>query len=107
MLTIQNIDKIINQRIVLSVVRIDMRGTYYILNTWKWSQQGNEQYHFHLRHVNKLHNDIKIVLNRFKTDTGYILWNEDKPKNDMLLSTATINNMQMFLRAIETVMIMN
>ena len=98
MLTIQNTHELINQRIQLS------GATYYVLNTWSWNQEGNEQYHFHIRHINKTHSDIKIVLNRFKTDKGYIIWNEDTPINSMLLKVEQISNKQTFIRAVEMIM---
>jgi hypothetical protein len=99
MLTIQNIHKLINQRIELSGM------TYYVLNTWSWNQLGNEQYHIHMRHINKTHSDIKIVLNRFKTGKGYILWNENGTSS-MVLSSEQIKSKQTFLKAIEMIMIM-
>ena len=100
MLTIQNIHKLINQRIQLSGM------TYYVLNTWSWNQAGNEQYHIHMRHINKTHSDIKIVLNRFKTNGGYILWDENNHNFDMLLTAEYIKDKQKFLKAIEQIMIM-
>jgi hypothetical protein len=100
MLTIQNTHTLIQQRIQLSGM------TYYVLNTWSWNQLGNEQYHIHIRHINKTHSDIKIVLNRFKTDDGYILWNENEPMNSMLLKSEQIKHKQTFLKAIELVMVM-
>lgn len=100
MLTIENKHELINQRIQLSGM------TYYILNTWGWNQEGNEQYHIHLRHINKTYSDIKIVLNRFKTDKGYIIWNEATPINSMLLKVEQISNKQTFIRAVEMIMIM-
>jgi len=106
MLRIENIDKIINQRIVLNIVRPDRRGTYYILNTWRWLQEGNELYYFHLRHINKLHSDVRIVLNRFKTGEGYILWDEDNPNNSMLVTAEQMKDKQTFLKAIELIMVM-
>jgi len=99
MLTIQNIHKLINQRIQLSGM------TYYVLNTWSWNQAGNEQYHIHTRHINKTHSDIMLILNRFKTGKGYILWNENGTSS-MLLSSEQIKHKQTFLKAIEVVMIM-
>ena len=99
MLTIQNTHELIHQRIQLS------GATYYVLNTWSWNQLGNEQYHIHMRHINKTHSDIKIVLNRFKTGKGYILWNENG-MSSMLLSSEQIKHKQTFLKAIELVMIM-
>jgi hypothetical protein len=99
MLTIENTHELINQRIQLSGM------TYYVLNTWAWNQEGNEQYHIHIRHINKTHSDIKIVLNRFKTGKGYILWNENGTSS-MLLSSEQIKSKQTFLKAIELVMIM-
>ena len=101
MLTIENTHKLINRKIQLS------GATYYVLNTWAWNQEGNEQYHIHIRHINKTRSDIKIILNRFKTGKGYILWDENNHMNNRLLTPATINNMPMFLRAIELVMMMN
>jgi hypothetical protein len=101
MLTIENMHTLINKRIVLSGT-----GVYYVFNTWGWNQPGNEQYHIHIRHINKTHSDIKIVLNRFKTDDGYILWNENEPMNSMLLKSEQIKHKQTFLKAIELVMVM-
>ena len=98
MLTIQNIHKLINQRIQLSGM------TYYVLNTWSWNQAGNEQYHIHTRHINKTHSDIMLILNRFKTGKGYILWNENGTSS-MVLSSEQIRSKQTFLKAIELVMI--
>ena len=98
MLTIQNIHKLINQRIQLSGM------TYYVLNTWSWNQEGNEQYHIHIRHINKTQSDIKIVLNRFKTGKGYILWNENGTSS-MLLSSEQIQYSKL-CKAIEQIMIM-
>ena len=104
MLVIKNMFTLINQIIDGGT------ETYYVLNTWGWNQEGNEQYHIHLRHINKLHSDIKIVLNRFKTGNGigagYILWNENIPMSSMLLMSEQISNKQTFLKAIEMVMIM-
>ena len=103
MLTIKNTHNLINQRINWGA------ETYYVLNTWAWNQEGNEQYHFHLRHITKTHSDIKIVLNRFKTgvssNAGYILWNENIPINSTLLNVEQINNKQTFLKALEMIMI--
>ena len=101
MLTIENMHTLINQRIVLSST-----GAYYVFNTWGWNQEGNEQYHFHIRHINKTHSDIKIVLNRFKTNGGYILWDENNDNFDMLLTAEYIKDKQKFLQAIEQIMIM-
>ncbi len=101
MLTIENTHKLINQRIQLS------GATYYVLNTWAWNQEGNEQYHIHIRHINKTHSDIKIILNRFKTGKGYILWDENNHMNNMLLSSEQIKSKKQFLNAIELVMIIN
>jgi hypothetical protein len=98
MLTIENMFTLINQRIDSGM------GIYYVLNTWSWNQEGNEQYHIHLRHINKTYSDIKIVLNRFKTDNGYIIWNEDTPINSMLLKVEQISNKQTFIRAVEMIM---
>ena len=100
MLTIQNIHKLINQRIQLSGM------TYYVLNTWSWNQEGNEQYHFYIRHINKTYSDIKIVLNRFKTNGGYILWDENNHMSSMLLTAEHIRHKHKFLKAIEQIMIM-
>ncbi len=100
MLTIENTHELINQRIQLSGM------TYYVLNTWSWNQEGNEQYHIHIRHINKTQSDIKIILNRFKTGKGYILWNENNDMSSMLLSSEQIKSKQTFLKAIEVVMIM-
>jgi hypothetical protein len=100
MLTIRNTHNLINQRINWGT------ETYYVLNTWAWNQEGNEQYHFHLRHITKTHSDIKIVLNRFKTDGGYILWNEnDGMNNCMLVRSEQIKSKKTFLYCIERVMI--
>jgi len=101
MLTIENMHTLINQRIVLSGT-----GAYYVFNTWGWNQEGNEQYHIHMRHINKTHSDIKIVLNRFKTNGGYILWDENNDNFDMLLTAEYIKDKQKFLQAIEQIMIM-
>ena len=101
MLTIENMHTLINKRIVLSGT-----GVYYVFNTWGWNQEGNEQYHFHIRHINKTHSDIKIVLNRFKTNGGYILWDENNDNFDMLLTAEYIKDKQKFLKAIEQIMIM-
>ena len=106
MLTIENKHTLINQRIVLSIVRPYMRGTYFIYNMYD-AVGGEREYHLHIRHINKLHSDIRIVLNRFKTGKGYILWNEDKPISNMLLTGEQIKSKQTFLKAIEMIMIMN
>ena len=106
MLTIENKHTLINQRIVLSIVRPDMKGTYKIYNMYDAIGAADE-YHLHIRHINKLHSDIRIVLNRFKTGKGYILWNEDKPISNMLLTGEQIKSKQTFLKAIEMIMIMN
>jgi hypothetical protein len=110
MLTIENKHTLINETIVLNVVKPGLSKTYYVYNTWGWNQEGNEQYHFHIRHIHKLHSDIKIVLNRFKTGNGigagYILWNEDTPINSMLLSSEQIRSKETFLYCIERVMVM-
>ena len=104
MLTIQNTHNLINQRINWGT------ETYYVLNTWAWNQEGNEQYHIHMRHITKTYSDIKIVLNRFKTgasrDAGYILWNEHEPTNCMLVMSEQIKSKQTFLYCIERVMVM-
>lgn len=101
MLTIQNTHELIHQRMSLYGV------TYYVLNTWAWNQEGNEQYHFHMRCVNKTHSDIKIILNRFKTGKGYILWNEDNDKSSMLLRSEQIKNKQTFVQMFEILTITN
>ena len=101
MLTIQNTHELINQKIQLSWTVI-----YYVLNTWSWNQAGNEQYHIHMRHINKTHSDIILILNRFKTGEGYILWNENEGNNCMLVRSEQIRSKQTFLKAIEVVMIM-
>jgi hypothetical protein len=106
MLTIENMFTLINETIVLNVVKPGLSKTYYVYNTWGWNQEGNEQYHFHIRHIHKLHSDIKIVLNRFKTGKGYILWDENNHMNSMLLTSEQINNKQTFIKAIEMIMIM-
>ena len=98
MLTIQNTHELIQQRIQLSGM------TYYVLNTWSWNQKGNEQYHIHIRHINKTHSDIKIILNRFKTGKGYILWNENGTSS-MVLSSEQIQYSKL-CKAIEQIMIM-
>ena len=104
MLTIENKHNLINQRIVLNVVRPDLRGTYYVYNMWEgW---GNTRYDIHMRHINKLHDDIELILQRFKTGEGYILCKKDRPMSSMLLSSEQIKNKQTFLKAIELVMIM-
>ena len=99
MLTIQNIHKLINQRIQLSGM------TYYVLNTWSWNQAGNEQYHIHTRHINKTHSDIMLILNRFKTGKGYILRDENNHMNSILLSSEQIQYSKL-CKAIEQIMIM-
>ena len=104
MLTIENKHNLIDARVVLSVIRIDMRGTYYVYNIWDgWC---DTRYDIHLRHINKLHNDIELVLQRVKTGNGYILCNKNKPKNSMLLTAEQIESKFTFLKAIEVVMIM-
>ena len=104
MLTIENKHNLINQRVVLSVIRIDMRGTYYVYNIWDgWC---DTRYNIHMRHINKLHNDIELVLQRVKTGNGYILCNKNKPKNSMLLTAEQIQSKFTFLKAIELVMTM-
>jgi hypothetical protein len=44
MLTIKNVHNLINQRIVLNVIRPDLRGTYFVYNMSKWYQNetGND-----------------------------------------------------------------
>jgi hypothetical protein len=102
MLTIENTDKLINQRLTIPI------GNYYVFNTWKWTQQGNEQYHLHIRHVNKTHSDIRLVLNRFvtrfPTAEGYILWDQDNDNKCMLLSYEQIKSKETFIYCIERVM---
>ena len=106
MLTIENKHTLINQRIVLSVVRPDMMGTYKIYNMYD-AVGGEDEYHLHIRHINKLHSDVRLILNRFKTGKGYILFNKDNPMSSMLLRSEQIDNKPTFLKAIEMVMIMN
>jgi hypothetical protein len=108
MLTIKNVHNLINQRIVLNVIRPDLRGTYFVYNMSKWYQNetGTETYHIHMRHINKLHSDIQLVLNRLKTGESYMLFNKDKPKNNLLLKSTQIKHKQTFIKAIERVMIM-
>ena len=104
MLTIENKHTLINQRIVLNIVRPDLRGTYFVYNMWEgW---GDTRYDIHLRHINKLHNDIELVLERVKTGKGYKLCNKNKPKNSMLLTAEQIQSKFTFLKAIEVVMTM-
>jgi hypothetical protein len=102
MLTIENTDKLINQRLTIPI------GNYYVFNTWKETQQGNEQYHLHIRHVNKTHSDVRLVLNRFitrfPTAEGYILWDEDIDRKCMLLSYEQIKDKKTFIHCIERVM---
>jgi len=102
MLTIENIDNLISQRLTIPM------GNYYVYNTWMWTQPGNEQYHFHIRHVNKTHSDVRLVLNRFKTrfpsGDGYILWDEDTDRKCTLLDLETIKDMNKFIKEIERVM---
>ena len=108
MLTIKNVHNLINQRIVLNVIRPDLRGTYFVYNMSKWYQNetGTETYHIHMRHINKLHSDVELILQRFKTGKGYILFNKSRPMSSMLLSSEQIKHKQTFLKAIELVMIM-
>ena len=104
MLTIENKHTLINQRIVLNVIRPDLRGTYFVYNMWSgWS---DTQYDIHMRHINKLHSDIELILQRFKTGKGYILWDENNHMNSILLSSEQIKSKQTFLKAIEFVMTM-
>jgi hypothetical protein len=102
MLTIENTHKLINQRLTIPI------GNYYVYNTWAWNQEGNEQYHLHIRHVNKTHSDIRLVLNRFvtrfPTAEGYILWVEDNDKKCMLLNFEQIKDKNTFIYCIERVM---
>ena len=104
MLTIENKHTLINQRIVLSVIRPDLRGTYFVYNIWDgWS---DTQYDIHMRHINKKHSDVELILQRFKTGEGYILCNKNRPMSSILLSSEQIKHKQTFLKAIELVMIM-
>jgi hypothetical protein len=104
MLTIKNKHNLINQRIPLSAPIPGLSKTYFVYNIWDgW---GDTRYDIHLRHINKLHNDIELVLERVKTDKGYKLCNKNKPKNSMLLSSEQIKDKQTFLKAIEVVMTM-
>jgi hypothetical protein len=105
MLTIQNKHTLINQRIVLSAPIPHLSRTYFVYNIWDgW---GDTRYDIHIRHINKLHSDIELILLRVKTGEGYILCNKNKPSNSMLLSSEQIRSKQTFLKAIEVVMIMN
>jgi hypothetical protein len=105
MLTIENKHTLINQRIQLSVIRPDLRGTYFVYNIWDgWS---DTQYDIHMRHINKLHSDVELILQRFKTGKGYILFNKSRPMNSILLSSEQMKHKQTFLKAIEQIMIMN
>ena len=104
MLTIENKHNLINQRIVLSMVSPGLSRTYYVYNIWDgW---GDTRYDIHLRHINKLHSDIELILQRFKTGKGYILCKKDRPMHSMLLSSEQIKHKQTFLNCIEKVMIM-
>jgi len=104
MLTIENKHNLINQRIVLSAPIPHLSRTYFVYNIWDgW---GDTRYDIHIRHINKLHNDIELVLLRVKTGKGYTLCNKNKPKNSMLLSSEQIKHKQTFLNCIEKVMIM-
>jgi hypothetical protein len=104
MLTIENKHTLINQRIVLNVIRPDLRGTYYVYNIWDgW---GDTRYDIHMRHINKKHSDVELILLRVKTGEGYILCNKNKPSNSMLLTAEQIQSKFTFLKAIELVMIM-
>ena len=104
MLTIENKHNLINQRIVLSMVSPGLSRTYYVYNIWDgW---GDTRYDIHIRHINKLHSDIELILLRVKTGEGYILCNKNKPKNSMLLSSEQIKHKQTFLNCIEVVMTM-
>jgi hypothetical protein len=105
MLTIQNKHNLINQRIQLSMVSPGLSRTYFVYNIWEgW---GDTRYDIHIRHINKLHSDIELILQRFKTGKGYILCNKNKPTNSMLLSSEQIKHKQTFLNCIEVVMTMN
>jgi hypothetical protein len=104
MLTIENKHNLINQRIELSVTIPGLSRTYYVYNMWEgW---GNTRYDIHMRHINKLHSDIELILQRFKTGKGYILCNKNRPMSSILLSSEQIKHKQTFLKAIEVVMIM-
>jgi hypothetical protein len=104
MLTIENKHTLINQRIVLSAPIPGLSKTYFVYNIWDgW---GDTRYDIHMRHINKLHSDVELILLRVKTGEGYILCNKNKPKNSMLLSSEQIKHKQTFLKAIEVVMIM-
>jgi len=104
MLTIQNKHTLINERIILSAPIPGLSKTYFVYNIWDgWC---DTRYDIHLRHINKLHNDIELVLLRVKTDNGYILCNKNKPKNSMLLQSEQIKDKKTFLKAIELVMTM-
>jgi hypothetical protein len=104
MLTIENKHTLINQRIVLSAPIPGLSKTYFVYNIWDgW---GDTRYDIHMRHINKLHSDVELVLLRVKTGKGYTLCNKNKPSNSMLLSSEQIRSKQTFLKAIEVVMIM-
>jgi len=105
MLTIENKHTLINQRIQLSApIPPGLSRTYFVYNIWDgW---GDTRYDIHLRHINKLHNDIELILLRVKTGKGYKLCNKNKPKNSMLLQSEQIKDKQTFLKAIEVVMTM-
>jgi hypothetical protein len=104
MLTIQNKHNLINERIVLNIIRPDMRGTYFVYNMWQgW---GDTRYDIHLRHINNLHSDVELILQRVKTGGGYLLYNKERPNNSMLLSSEQIKHKQTFLNCIEVVMTM-
>jgi hypothetical protein len=104
MLTIENKHTLINQRIVLSAPIPGLSKTYFVYNIWDgW---GDTRYDIHMRHINKLHSDVELILLRVKTGEGYILCNKNKPINSMLLSSEQIKHKQTFLKAIEVVMIM-
>jgi hypothetical protein len=104
MLTIENKHNLINQRIELSVTVPGLSRTYYVYNMWEgW---GNTRYDIHMRHINKLHSDMELILQRFKTGKGYILCNKNKPNNSMLLRVEQIRSKETFLYCIERVMVM-
>ena len=104
MLTIENKHTLINQRIVLNVIRPDLRGTYFVYNIWDgWC---HTRYNIHMRHINKKHSDVELTLQRFKTGEGYILFNKSRPMSSMLLTAEQIQSKFTFLKAIELVMIM-
>ena len=82
--------------------------TYFVYNMLRWheNETGNDRYEIHIRHVNKLHDDIQLVLNGHKTGKGYLLYNKERPNNSMLLTAEQIQSKFTFLKAIELVMTM-